>query len=120
MSTAEGNSSLHYSTGKYLGLINDYLVSIKENSAFEPQKLKEIEDLFTKLKDEDSIDPQIQLLSIVIERELRKNNLTSGNFFNTILKAFKEQVTSVLLKELRYVVIALDAEYSRSLSKIKR
>lgn len=120
MTTIEGNSSLHYSTGKYLGLINDYLVSIKENSIFEPQKLKEIEDLFTKLKDEESIDPQIQLLSIVIEKELRKNNLTSTNFFNTLLNALKDKVASVLVRDLRYVVIALDNEYSRSLSKIKR
>lgn len=120
MSSIEGNSSLHYATGKYLGLINDYLVAIKENSEFEQKKLKEIEDLFVKLKDDENIDPQIQLLSIVIEQELRKNNLPSSNFFNTILKALREKINSVLLKELRHVVVALDSEYSRSLSKIKR
>ena len=120
MSNIEGNSSLHYTTGRYLGLINDYLVSIKENSKFEQQKLKEIEELFLKLKDDNSVDPQIQLLGIVIEHELRKNNLASVNFFNTILKALKERLTPVLIKELKHVIVALDGEYSRSLSKIKR
>lgn len=113
------NTNIYYLTSKYLEIINDFLVSIKDGSTnISMDKINEIKDLFEKLNDEETIDPKIQTLSIIIESELRKLNFSKAKFFDEVTTNLTNQKYSHLSKNLTHVVNALDNEYSDALAKM--
>ena len=111
MSDTGLNTNIYYLTSKYLGLLNDFIIAIKNDSAKVPaEKYKEVKELFEKLKDDESIDPRIQVLSVIIEAELRKKNFPKSN----------QKKYESLSKSLHHVVNALDSEYSHALAKMSK
>lgn len=113
------NANIYYLTSKYLGLLNDFLIAIKKDSTNVPfEKYQEVKELFEKLKDEESIDPRIQVLSGIIEAELRKKNFSRTKFFKGITADIDQKKYTSLSKNLHHVLNALDTEYSHALAKM--
>ena len=72
MSNIGLNSNVYHLTGKYLNMLNDFVVKTKSHQdIIDVNKGGEIISFFSKINDEETVDPQIQLLSSIIERELR-------------------------------------------------
>ncbi|KYG79261.1 hypothetical protein AWW67_12845 [Roseivirga seohaensis] len=121
MSDTGLNANIYYLTSKYLGLLNDFMIAIKNDSEKVPaEKYKEVKELFEKLKDDESIDPRIQVLSVIIEAELRKKNFSKSKFFNGIAADINQKKYESLSKNLHHVVNALDSEYSHALAKMSK
>jgi hypothetical protein len=120
MSDSGLNANIYYLTSKYLGLINDFIIDLQENSDnLSNEKKAEIESLITKLQDEDIIDTRIQTLSIIIESQLRKRNLRASKYYQSLSEDLNNQKYESLAKNLNHVVDALDHEYSDALDKMK-
>jgi hypothetical protein len=121
MSDTGLNANIYHLTSKYLGILNDFIITIKDDSAkVSPEKYQEVKELFEKLKDDESIDPRIQVLSVIIEAELRKKNFSKSKFFNSIAADINQKRYESLSRNLHHVVNALDREYSHALAKMSR
>jgi len=115
------NANIYHLTSKYLGILNDFIISIKNDSTkVSQEKYQEVKILFEKLKDEDNIDPRIQVLSVIIEAELRKKNFPKSKFFNSITSDINQKKYESLSRNLNHVVNALDSEYSHALAKMSK
>lgn len=120
MSDSGLNANIYYLTSKYLGLINDFVIAIQENSEVLPtEKRQEIETLIASLQDEDIIDTRIQTLSIIIESELRKRRLSPPKFYQALSEDLNKEKYEALAKNLNHVIDALDNEYTDALAKMK-
>lgn len=113
------NLNVYDTTGHYLTLLNDFSIAIKEA----PEKITEasyqqIIDLFSVLENEENIDPQAQMLSVVIEQELRKQDLPSDTFFKSLSRDLKSKSYNKIIDQLNCVIEALDTEFSMVLSKM--
>ncbi len=119
MSNTGMNLNVYDTTGHYLTLLNDFSIAIKEA----PEKITEasyqqIIDLFSVLENEENIDPQAQMLSVVIEQELRKQDLPSDTFFKSLSRDLKSKSYNKIIDQLNCVIEALDTEFSMVLSKM--
>lgn len=82
-------------------------------------KKDQVIDFLTKVNDETSIDPQIQLLSSIIDRELRWNQDRINTFLNGLIVEIREDNFANSIPKIEFLVGALDNENSEALSKIK-
>lgn len=120
MSDSGLNANIYYLTSKYLGLINDYVIAIQDNkSGLSKEKQEEIDALISNLQDEEIIDTRIQTLSIIIESELRKRNLSAQKFYQSMSDNLHARKYDALAKNLTHVIDALDNEYTEALAKMK-
>ena len=114
------NNNIYQITGKYLGLINEFIVSAKvhPNDINEEQR-QDLIDLFSKMNDSNNSDPQIQLLSVIIERDLRNRKKQHKVFWKGVFEGLNNNPSSDSIEKLEYIVNALDFENSGALAKIK-
>ena len=114
------NNNIYQITGKYLGLINEFIVSAKvhPNDINEEQR-QDLIDLFSKMNDSNNSDPQIQLLSVIIERDLRNRKKQQKVFWNGVFEGLNNNPSTDSIEKLEYIVNALDFENSGALAKIK-
>lgn len=114
------NNNIYQITGKYLGLINEFIVSVKvhPNDINEEQR-KDLIDLFSKMNDSNNSDPQIQLLSVIIERDLRNRKKQHKVFWKGVFEGLNNNPSTDSIEKLEYIVNALDFENSGALAKIK-
>ena len=86
------NTNIYQVTGKYLGLINDFIVTAKVTpDKIDDKKRRDIIELFKQINDGANKDPQIQLLSIIIQRELRNQAKKSKAFFKEIIEDLEKK-----------------------------
>ena len=120
MSDTGLNSSTFYMTRKYLRILTDFMLLLKDNpSQIDEKSGQELKNLFEDLRDDDTTEPKIQSLNVILESELRNQDDTPEKFYSQIVSNFIEHDYSTLLKNLSIVVRALDTEYSHSLAKFK-
>ena len=114
------NNNIYQITGKYLGLINEFIVSAKvhPNDINEEQR-QDLIDLFSKMNDSNNSDPQIQLLSVIIERDLRNRKKQHKVFWKGVFEGLNNNPSTDSIEKLEYIVNALDFENSGALAKIK-
>lgn len=114
------NTNIYQVTGKYLGLINDFIVTAKVTpDKIDEKKRKDIIELFTKINDVNNRDPQIQLISIIIQRELRSQAKKSKFFFKEIIDDLANTPSKKSIDNLESIADALDVENSGAFAKIK-
>ena len=114
------NTNIYQVTGKYLGLINDFIVTAKVTpDKIDENKRKDIIELFTKINDVNNRDPQIQLISIIIQRELRSQAKKSKFFFKEIIDDLENTLSKKSIDNLESIADALDVENSGAFAKIK-
>lgn len=119
MSNVGLNTNTYRITGKYLDLLNDYIVKAKIHPVNE-QKNEQLINFLSKINDNANTQPQFQLLSSIIERELRNSNERHPEtFLNVLLQQIKNNEVENILPKIEFIVEALDSENSEALAKIK-
>lgn len=119
MSTIGLNTNTFRVTGKYLDLLNDFIVKAKIHLQFNEQKKEQIIDFITKIGDVNTTQPQYQLLSSIIERELRLHKSEPEAFFARLKNELEQNNVKSVLPKIEFIVAALDTENSEALAKIK-
>ncbi|MFD2146219.1 hypothetical protein [Mucilaginibacter antarcticus] len=119
MSNIGLNTNVFRITGKYLDILNDFIVKMKIHSEISDVKKEELIEFLTKINDINNAQPQFQLLSSIIERELRNINRKSIPYLNTLVEEIKSGAIESVVPKIEFLVEALDTENSEALSKIK-
>lgn len=121
MSRIGVNTNIFQVTGKYMSLINDYIVSRRSHTTpADGPKQAEVVSLFNRIADDQNIEPPIQLLSAIIERDLRAQSKQPKQFLSKLVDSLsKGDGSEQTLHELEMVVHALDTKHSEALAKIK-
>ena len=91
MSSIGLNTNTFRITGKYLQMLNDFVVKAKMNQDIDGAQKDHLIDFITKLRDENSTQPQFQLLSNIIERELRPTN-NFQVYLGSVINEIKENM----------------------------
>ena len=119
MSTTGTNTNTFRLTGKYLGILNDYIVQAKLYNVVPETKRDQVIEFITQVNDDNNIQPQVQLLCSIIEREIRHSQpMTPDQFFGTLINDIKNSDMPSVLPKLELIVEALDEENSDALAKI--
>ncbi|MDO1449554.1 hypothetical protein Q0590_24975 [Rhodocytophaga aerolata] len=121
MSKTGVNTNIVRVTGKYLDLINDFIVSRRSSIDHHYRgKQEEVVSLLTKITDDKNTDLPIQLLTVIIERDLREHKKRPKEFLlNLVRKLASEESSEETLHELEIVASALNNKHIEALSKIK-
>lgn len=121
MSKIGVNSNVFQVTGKYMNLINEYIVSRRNQGVpVDTRKQEEVVALFNKIADDQNTEPPIQLLSVIIERDLRQQHRQPKQFLRRLVTNLSTGSNAdETLHELEVVVNALDTKHSEALAKIK-
>jgi len=119
MSSIGLNANTYRVTGKYLDFLNDFIVKAHSHPDNIDVKKEQVIDFLSKINDETSIDPQIQLLSSIIDRELRCNHDRISSFLVGLIAQIKESDFENSIPKIEFLIGALDSENSEALAKIK-
>lgn len=119
MSNTGVNTNTFRVTGRYLDLLNDFVVKTKVDEEINAGRKEQLIEFFSKILDQNNAQPQFQLLSSIIERELRSVKNTPLVFFTGLIEDIKNDDTQAVLPKIELVIDALDTENSDALSKIK-
>jgi malate synthase len=118
MSNIGTNSNTVRVTGKYLDLLNDFIVKAKVNPEINDLKKEQLLSFFSKIADADNAQPQIQLVSSILERELRNDDLSADEFYVTVIQDINNNNIQSLIPKVERVADALDIENEAALAKI--
>jgi hypothetical protein len=118
MSNAGLSANTFRVTGKYLDLLNDLIVKAKLHQELTEPTKDQLIEFIGRIVDHKNIQPQFQLLSSIIERELRGADKQPVVFFNGLLDEIKNDDVVGMLPKIEFIAGALDTENSDALSKI--
>jgi hypothetical protein len=121
MSNIGLNTNTFRVTGKYLDLLNDFIVRAKVNAQMNEPKKEPILEFINKIVDASTLQPQFQLLSSIIEREFRTRNTNPEVYLNKLKQELEQKETNMesLIPKIQFIVKILDSENSEALAKIK-
>jgi hypothetical protein len=118
MSSIGLNTNTFRITGKYLDLLNDFVVKAKVHQEIEDGQKEYLIDFVTKLKDENNTQPQFQLLSNIVERELRFASKNMGTYLELVIQELKDNNMQEFLPKIEFLADIFDTENSEALLKI--
>lgn len=118
MSSIGLNNNTFRLTGKYLDLLHDIVVKLKIDQDVDESKKDQLIDFICKLQDENNAQPQFQLLSNIIERELRPTTNQPNAYLSTFINEIKENDRQRFLPKIEFLTGVLETENSEALSKI--
>jgi len=121
MSNIGLNTNTFRVTSKYLDLLNDFIVRAKVNVQMNEPKKEPILEFINKVVDADTLQPQFQLLSSIIEREFRIRNTNPDVYLNRLKQELEQKETNMesVIPKIQFIVKILDNENSDALAKIK-
>ncbi len=120
MSNVGLHSNMYRLTGKYLRILNDFIA--KSNTLHSSNLIsgkEDVLDFFLKLRSEDNIDPNFQILSSIVERKLRAKNHKPSVFFSLVIDNLSNDNFKAAYGNLGLIIEALDNEHFSSLSVLK-
>lgn len=119
MSSQGLNASIYRVTKKYAELLDTYLVEKKTKLA-DPALEKKIVEFLDQLTREDLVDPQIQLIGAILERDYRERKSDSRRLIRTALQGLQGgTINESVIRELERIASALSSESSMVLSRIQ-
>lgn len=118
MSNIGINTNTFRITSKYLDILNDFIVKAKIHPEITDARQEQLIDFVSKLTDVNNTEPQFQMLSSIIERELRNFNKRPDVFFSTLIEDIKNKNTETVIPKIELITEALDVENSEVLAKI--
>lgn len=118
MSSIGLNTNTFRITGKYLDLLNDFVVKAKVSQDIEEGQKEHLIDFISQIKDENNTQPQFQLLSNIVERELRLASKDFGVYLESIIDEVKDNNIEQFLPKVEFLADILDTENSDALLKI--
>lgn len=119
MSNIGLNANTFSVTGKYLDILTDFVVKARTSGGINDAKKDQLVEFITKISDKENTEPQFQLLTSIIERELRNHRNKKDAFFAAMLSALQSNNMLDLVPRVEFIIEALDTENSEALSKIK-
>lgn len=119
MSNIGLNTNTFRVTGKYLDLLTDFIVRAKTNDEASTLKTDQLVEFITKVNDKENAQPQFQLLSSIIDRELRNRHSKRDVFFSSLLEEIQSNDVENMLSKIKFIVEALATENSDALSKLR-
>ncbi|SFE53009.1 hypothetical protein [Spirosoma endophyticum] len=118
MSSIGLNTNTFRITGKYLDLLNDFVVKARINQEIEEGQKDLLVGFINQLKDENNHQPQFLVLSNIIERELRSTNENYRHYLESIMTEIEENNINAFLPKIEFLTDILDMENSEALLKI--
>lgn len=118
MSSIGLNTNTFKITGKYLDLLNNFVVRAKINEDIEEGQKLQLIEFIAKLIDKNNAQPQFQLLSNIVERELRTTTKDFSNYLQLVINEVQTDNVQSYLPKIEFLVDILDIENSQALSKI--
>ncbi len=101
-------------------MLNDFLTKSRTPQHNASLSLKnDVINFFNKIQDEEILEPQFQLLTSIVERELREQKQSPAIFFLELLHNLEDNDIDQSLPKIEMVIEALDREHFDALSKIK-
>lgn len=121
MSNIGLNTNTFRVTSKYLDMLNDFIVRAKVNAQMNEPKKEPILEFINKIVDANTLQPQFQLLSSIIEREFRTRNTNPEVYLNKLKQELEQKETNMesVIPKIQFLVKILDSENSDALAKIK-
>lgn len=119
MSNIGSSNNTFRITGKYLDLLNDFIVKAKINPALNESKIDQLKEFFDKINDIENIEPEYQLLTSIIERELRRDRKNPLVFIDNLVHELEDNKLEEAMPKIRIIAEALDSENTKALLKIK-
>ncbi|MDN3657850.1 hypothetical protein QWZ08_19515 [Ferruginibacter paludis] len=118
MSNIGINTSTFRITSKYLDILNDFIVKAKINPEITEARQEQLIEFLSKLTDVNNTEPQFQMLSSIIERELRNSHKRPEIFFTSLIEDIQNKDTETVIPKIELITEALDVENSEILAKI--
>lgn len=118
MSNIGVNTNTFRITSKYLDLLNDFIVKAKINSDITETNKEQLIKFLSKLSDTNNAEPQFQMLSSIVERELRNVKTKPDVFFKNLIAEVENEDTDIIIPKIEMITEALDVENSEVLAKI--
>lgn len=118
MSSIGLNTNTFRVTGKYLELLSDFVVKMNVNHEVDEGQKEHLIDFINKLKDENNTQPQFQLLSNIVERELRLSARDFIGYLDSVTQEIKANNTQEYLPKIEFLADVLEMENSEALLKI--
>lgn len=123
MSDISLNANVYQVSKRYYNMIIQFVHHVEETSgAIDPKDRNELKNLFSDLLNQESNDPQIQMLWIIINRALRLRNRSLNDVAKRIVEDLEvEQIVSQeTIQSLEYISKALDNERAVALTRMTR
>jgi len=99
--------------------LNDIVARIKTRPDFVDDKKKEsLLNFVRDVNNAESTDPNIQLLSSIIERGLREHRTPPKAYLDTFISELEKNDVAHYLPKIEFFINALDTEHFEALSKI--
>lgn len=118
MSNIGVNTNTFRITSKYLDMLNDFIVKAKIHTEITEAKKDQLLEFLSKLTDVNNTEPQFQMLSSIIERELRNSQKKPDIFLNNLIQEIKGENIEAVIPKIETITEALDVENSEVLAKI--
>lgn len=118
MSNIGINTNTFRITSKYLDILNDFIVKAKISPEITDVRQEQLIDFLSKLTDVNNAEPQFQMLSSIIERELRNSQKRPDIFFTSLIEDIQNKNTETVIPKIEIIAEALDVENSEVLAKI--
>lgn len=112
------NANIYEVTKKYLDLVNDFLLGIR-NEEGDTETRDKLISFLKKLDEEDNIEPHIQMVSVILDRHFDKRRKKFTNLLDQTLSELENtEVNNKLEKDLEKIANALNEECVEALSRM--
>lgn len=118
MSSIGLNTNTFRITGKYLDMLTEFVVKAKVHQQIDEAQKENLIEFISKLQDENNTQPQFQLLSNIIERELRSNTKNYRGYLESLIDEIRQNKMDAFLPKIEFLADVLDTENSEALLKI--
>jgi hypothetical protein len=120
MSSLGLNASIYRVTKKYSDLLDHFVIDARTHHAsVDPKREDETLLFFTQLIQEDNIDPQIQMIGAILEKDFRVKNRNFTKTISHVLDSLNKKDVDAVLNELEIIASALGEESSIVLSRMQ-
>ena len=119
MSNTGVNTNTFRLTGKYIDLLNDFIVQVKLHNNISEARKDQVIDFISQINNVNNFQPQFQLLSSIIEREIRSFHIKPEIYLGELVDAIRGNNVQEAVPKLEFIIEALDEENSEALAKIK-
>ena len=115
------NANIFQATKKYLDILNGFLLNHKLGVLKQETKLKEDVASFIDLLSDSSVkDPHLQMLHVLVERNLRLKNKNLKSVTNKVGESIrKDDITDDVIRQVEKITKILDVECIKAIGRTR-
>ena len=113
------NANIFQATKKYLDILNDFLLNHKLGMLYKESRLKEGVASFIDLLSDNSVkDPHMQMLHVLVERNLRLKNKNLKSVTNKVGESIRnDNITEEVIRQVETITKILDVECLKAIGR---